>query len=141
MLARPENRQVLREAALELAGRNLRAENGGARRARITLDIYSLPIEVHGHQPKAEWNGHYRARIYHPLITYIAETGDMLDARLRPGKVGTAEGALDVILNVVDHAEVSLCRITTLHIAQAFRPERSWRGSRRAGRIMLPPAR
>jgi hypothetical protein len=50
-------------------------------------------IEVLGHQPKAEWNGHYNARISHPLITSIAETGDMLDARLRAGNVGTADGA------------------------------------------------
>ena len=89
MLAEPANLKVLREASLELAGRNLRVENGGARRDRITLDVDSLPIEVHGHQPKAEWNGHYGARIYHPLVTSIAETGDMLDARLRPGNVGT----------------------------------------------------
>ena len=120
MLARPENIKVLREAALELAGRNLCAENGGARRIRITLDVDSLPIEVHGHQPKAEWNGHYRARIYHPLITSIAETGDMLDARLRPGNVGTADGALDVILDVVDRAEASLCKITTVRIDAGF---------------------
>ncbi len=120
MLARPENIRVLREAALELAGRNLRAENGGARRTRITLDVDSLPVEVHGHQPKAEWNGHYRARIYHPLITSIAETGDMLDARLRPGNVGTADGALDVILDIVDRAEASLCKITTVRIDAGF---------------------
>jgi len=120
MLAEPENLKVLREAALELAGRNLRAENGGQRRARITLDVDSLPIEVHGHQPKAEWNGHYRARIYHPLITSIAETGDMLDARLRPGNVGTADGALDVILDVVDRAEASLCKITHVRIDAGF---------------------
>lgn len=120
MLAEPANLKVLREAALELAGRNLRAENGGERRTRVTLDVDSLPIEVHGHQPKAEWNGHYRARIYHPLITSIAETGDMLDARLRPGNVGTADGALDVILDVVDRAEASLCEITHVRIDAGF---------------------
>lgn len=120
MLTRPENLRVLREAALELAGRNMRAENGGARRTRITLDVDSLPVEVHGHQPKAEWNGHYRSRIYHPLITSIAETGDMLDARLRPGNVGTADGALDVILDVVDRAEASLCKIATVRIDAGF---------------------
>lgn len=120
MLAEPGNLKVLREAALELAGRNLRAENGGQRRTRMTLDVDSLPVEVHGHQPKAEWNGHYRTRIYHPLITSIAETGDMLDARLRPGNVGTADGALDVILDVVDRAEASLCKITTVRIDAGF---------------------
>ena len=68
----------------------------------VTLDVDSAPIEgeparatgssvaANGHQPKAEWNGHTNARIYHPLITSIAETGDMLDVRLRAGSVGTA---------------------------------------------------
>jgi len=56
----------------------------------VTLDVDSAPIEVHGHQPKAEWNGHYAARIYHRLMTSTAETGDRLDARLRAGNVGTA---------------------------------------------------
>ena len=95
MLAGADNLKVLREVALELASRNFRAENAGARRGRVTLDVDSLPIEVHGHQPKAEWNGHYKKRIYHPLITSIAETGDMHDARLRPGNVATADGFRD----------------------------------------------
>jgi hypothetical protein len=83
IMAEPANRSVLRKAALELGARAARAERGGKRPRRLTLDVDSLPIELHGHQPKAEWNGHYRGRIYHPLITSVAETGDMLDARLR----------------------------------------------------------
>ena len=60
------------------------------------------------------------ARIYHPLITSIAETGDMLDARLRPGNVGTADGALDVILDVVDRAQASLCDVAMVRIDAGF---------------------
>ena len=100
IMAEPGNLKILREAVLELAGRGIRAERRGKRMPSVTLDVDSAPIEVHGHQPKAEWNGHYNARIYHPLITSIAETGDMLDARLRAGNVGTADGALDAILEV-----------------------------------------
>jgi len=116
----PSNRSVLREAALELGARAARAERGGKRPGRLTLDVDSLPIEVHGHQPKAEWNGHYAARIYHPLVTSIAETGDMLDARLRAGNVGTADGALDVILDVVDRAQASLCDVAMVRIDAGF---------------------
>ena len=94
MMAEPANRSVLRKAALELGARGACAERGGKRPRRLTLDVDSLPPDVHGHQPKAEWNGHYRGRIYHPLITSVAETGDMLDTRLRPGTVGSADGAL-----------------------------------------------
>ena len=138
MLAGADNLKVLREATLELAGRNLRAENEGARRDRVTLDVDSLPIEVHGHQPKAEWNGHYKKRISHPLITSIAETSDMLDARLRPGNVATADGALDAILGVVDRAEASLCKVTHVRIDAGFPSEHCSPASRRVGSSMLP---
>jgi len=29
---------------------------------RVTIDIDSLSIEVHGHQAGSEWNGHYGIR-------------------------------------------------------------------------------
>ena len=119
-MAEPANLKVLREAVLEMAGRGIRAERGGKRAKCITLDVDSAPVEVHGHQPKAEWNGHYNARIYHPLIISIAETGDMLDARLRAGNVGTADGALDVILDVVDRAQKSLCDVAMVRIDAGF---------------------
>lgn len=120
LMAEPGNLKVLREAVLEMAGRGIRAERGGKRARCLTLDVDSAPIEVHGHQPKAEWNGHYAARIYHPLITSIAETGDLLDARLRAGHVGTAEGALDVILDVVDRAQKSVCDVAMVRIDAGF---------------------
>jgi hypothetical protein len=120
LMAAPANLKVLREALLEMAGRGLRAERQGKRLRSVTLDVDSAPIEIHGHQPKAEWNGHYNARIYHPLITSIAETGDMLDARLRAGNVGTAEGALDVILDVVERARKSFCDVAMVRIDAGF---------------------
>ncbi|WP_375260830.1 IS1380 family transposase [Palleronia sp.] len=120
LMAKPAKLKVLREAVLEFAGRGIRAEHGGKRLRSVTLDVDSAPIEVHGHQPKAEWNGHYAARIYHPLITSIAETGDMLDARLRAGNVATADGALDVILDVVDRAQKSFCDVAMVRIDAGF---------------------
>jgi hypothetical protein len=120
MMTEPGNLKALRDGVLELAARGLRAQNDGRRLPKVTLDVDSLPLEVHGHQPKAEWNGHYNARIYHPLVTSIAETGDMLDARLRPGNVGTAEGALDVILDVVDRAQAGLCKVAMVRMDAGF---------------------
>nr|WP_267931711.1 transposase [Cereibacter sphaeroides] len=58
--------------------------------------------------------------LYHPLITSIAETGDMLDARLRPGNVGPADGALDVILDVVDRARKSFCDVAMVRVDAGF---------------------
>ena len=129
LMAAPANLKVLREAVLELAGRGIRADRGGKRLPSVTLDVDSAPIEVHGHQPKAEWNGHYAARIYHPLITSIASrqrrafgttTGDMLDARLRAGNVASADGALDVIVDVIDRARKSFCDVAMVRICAGF---------------------
>lgn len=114
---------------LEMAGRGIRAERQGKRLRSVTLDVDSAPIEVHGHQPKAEWNGHYNARIYHPLITSIAETGDMLDARLRAsnvgtadgsGNVGTTDGALDVIVEVTDRVRTCFSDVAMVRIDSGF---------------------
>ena len=44
----------------------------------------------------------------------------MLDARLRAGNVGTADEALDVILDVVDRAQASLCDAAMVRIDAGF---------------------
>lgn len=54
------------------------------------------------------------------MITSIAGTADMVDARLRPGNVGTADGTLNVILDVVERADASLCKITHVRIDAGF---------------------
>lgn|SRR5512139_328957 len=123
ILSTDANRRVLREAITELAGRRLRAERRGHRQRRLTIDVDSLPIEVHGAQPGSAWNGHYHQRMYHPIVACAAETGDLLDARLRAGNAHTAEGALDFILDLVDRAEETLCQIAMVCIDAGFPDE------------------
>jgi hypothetical protein len=118
------NRPVLRQALGELAGRRLRAERGGRRLRYLTLDVDSLPVEVHGNQPGSAWNGHYHQRMYHPIIACAAETGDMLDARLRPGNAHTAAGALDFVLDLVDRLEGAMCQVATVRMDAGFPEER-----------------
>ena len=86
ILAKLANQYVLRKVALQNSARAACAERGGTRPQRLTLDVDSLPIDgepgratgpsgpANGHQPKAEWNGFYRSRIYHPLITSVGVT-------------------------------------------------------------------
>ena len=81
-LSTEPNRAVLRGALVETVARRIKAGRDGHRMRYVTLDVDSLPIEVHGHQPGSAYNGHYHARIYHPLMCSIAETGDLLDAKL-----------------------------------------------------------
>ncbi len=123
-LSTAPNRRVLRDSLVVMAGRRLRAANRGHRRRYLTLDVDSLPVEAHGHQAGAEYNGHYKAMVFHPLIATAAETGDILDTRLRPGRVHTADGALDFILDLVNRAERELCQVASVRIDAGFPSEK-----------------
>jgi Transposase DDE domain group 1 len=123
MLASERNRQVLREALLEMTARRIKAGRRGHRMRELTLDIDSLPIEVHGHQPGSEYNGHYHARVYHPLVASVAETGDLLDLELRDGNVHTAQGGLVFIMKLLDRVEEKLCQIAAVRIDAGFPEE------------------
>jgi hypothetical protein len=86
----------------EFAVRRILAANGGRKHQSLGIDVDSFPIEVYGEQPGSAYNGHYEARIYHPLMASVAETGDILDAQLRRGNVHTADDSLDFILAILD---------------------------------------
>lgn len=124
MLSSEDNRTVLRQGILETAARRIKASRGGHRLRYVTVDVDSLPIEVHGHQPFSEHNGHYHARIYHPLIASVGETGDLLDAWLRPGNVHTADGALEFIPQLLDRVERELCQVAALRLDAGFPEEK-----------------
>lgn len=90
--------------SLMLDGAELRLHpQGRARRSETTLDLDSVPYEVHGHQPGSARNGHYQVRCYHPLVMR-SEEGDYLGARLRPGNVHTADGGLEFALPILRRA-------------------------------------
>lgn len=120
LLSTDSHRNLLRQAIEELAGRRLRLLNQGYCKQTLTIDVDSLPVEVHGHQFGSEWNGHYHRRMYHPLVASCAETGDMLDGLLRPGHVHTANGALGFILDLLDRCKARLCRSAIVRIDAGF---------------------
>jgi hypothetical protein len=123
MLSSAPNRVVLRDALLEAASRRLLAQRRGHRPRSLTIDVDSLPIEVHGHQPGSAHNGHYHARIYHPLVALVAETGDVLDAELREGNAHTAAGAVDFILPLIEAVERKLCQVAAVRMDAGFPEE------------------
>ncbi len=137
-LAEPVNRSVLRRSLVKLAAHRIRSMRPGGHRPRyVTIDVDSLPIEVHGHQPGSAHNGHYHARVYHPLIATLGERGDIVDARLREGNCHTAEGALDFILPLLERVEQDLCQVASVRIDAGF-PEEELLGAleeRRTGYV------
>ena len=122
-LAEDTNRAVLRDSLVEATSRRVRAMRGGHRQRYVTLDVDSLPIEVHGHQLGSEHNGHYHARIFHPLVATAAELGDLLDVQLRPGNAHTAAGDLEFILPLLDRVERRLCQVAAVRIDAGFPDE------------------
>lgn len=120
MLSTEDNRAVLRDALVESAARRIKASRDGHRMRYVTIDVDSLPIEVHGRQPGSKYNGHYHARIYHPLMCSIAETGDLLDAELRPGNAHTADGGQEFILPLIDKVEARLCQVASVRFDAGF---------------------
>lgn len=97
-----ENRAGLCRMLLDGAERRMESQ-GQTRLPETTLDLDSLPYEVHGHQPGSARNGHYRVRCYHPLLMR-SEHGDYLSAKLRPGNVHTADGGLQFALPILRRA-------------------------------------
>jgi hypothetical protein len=128
ILSSDHNRVVLRSALLETASRRVRAMRKGHRPRYITIDVDSLPVEVHGEQPGSEYNGHYHIRMYHPLVATVAETGDLLDVELRPGAAHTATGGVDFLLPLLDDVERELCQVASVRLDAGF-PEEKILGS------------
>jgi hypothetical protein len=122
-LASSENRSVVREALLETAARRVKAGRAGHRMRYASIDVDGLPIDVHGHQPGSEYNGHYHSRIYHPIVASLAETGDLIDLRLREGNVHSADGALEFVLSVVERVEKKLCQVASVRLDAGFPEE------------------
>ncbi len=100
-LSSEHNLDVLNDTLAEWAARSFR-ERGLS--GPVVLDIDSFPIEVYGSQPGSAYSGHYGIRCFHPLVTMLSETADVLRADLRPGNVWTAAGALEHLSCVLDQA-------------------------------------
>lgn len=68
---------------------------------QLVLDIDSTLFGIYGKQEKAEYNFHYGAKGYHPLMLYNGLNGDLMKVVLRSGSVYTSndlKGFLEPIL-------------------------------------------
>ena len=131
-LSGQDNQEVVREAVIELALRRLEMSNKGRRRKRLMVDVDGLPAEVHGQQAGSEYNGYYGQRMFHALIASCAESGDLLGATLRPGAVGSADGALEFIQAVVERVR-RVCESVLLRIDAGFADGRTLTGLESSG--------
>jgi hypothetical protein len=69
--------------------------------SRITLDIDATDDLVHGHQQLSFFHGYYENYIYHPLLIYDGDTGELITAVLRPGNVHASRQVVAILKRVV----------------------------------------
>ena len=70
-------------------------------RKRIILDLDSTDDRTHGQQEFSFYHGYFRHHVYHPLLIFDEETGDLVCALLRGGNRGAAFRAVSVLKRIV----------------------------------------
>ena len=79
----------------------LRERERGGIPTRIVLDLDSTDDPTHGEQEGSAYHGYFRQHMYHPLLVFDGETGQVITAILRPGTVHAGHGALAILKRLV----------------------------------------
>jgi len=99
-LSRLENavdRRACTRLAHALLAVYLRQRDRVAVPAHIVLDIDSTDDPTHGAQEGAAYHGYYGQHMYHPLLVFDGETGQLITVLLRPGTVHASRGVIGVL--------------------------------------------
>jgi hypothetical protein len=67
----------------------------------IVLDIDSTDDPTHGQQQLSFFHGYYDQHMYHPLLIFDGESGQLVSAVLRPGNAHAARGAMGVLRRLI----------------------------------------
>jgi hypothetical protein len=67
----------------------------------IVLDIDSTDDPTHGQQQLSFFHGYYDQHMYHPLLIFDGESGQLVSAVLRPGNAHAARGAMGVLRRMI----------------------------------------
>jgi hypothetical protein len=76
-----------------------RSQRGAPR--RVLLDFDATDDPAHGGQEGTYYHGYYGQHMYHPLLVFDGETGQLIAAVLRPGNTHASRGAIAVLKRVV----------------------------------------
>lgn len=68
---------------------------------KIILDIDSTDDPPHGNQQQTFFHGYYDEYLYHPIVIYDAESGDLITTVLRPGNKHASNGVLKVLKRII----------------------------------------
>ncbi len=68
---------------------------------RVVLDIDATDDPTHGQQTLSFFHGFYDQHMYHPLLVYDADSGDLVTAVLRAGNTHASHGVVSILKRVV----------------------------------------
>lgn len=67
----------------------------------VILDIDSTDDPTYGAQQLSFFHGYYDQYMYHPLLVFDGETGELISLRLRPGKAHASRGAAGLLRRLI----------------------------------------
>lgn len=67
----------------------------------VVLDIDSTDDPTHGQQELSFFHGYYDQRIYHPLLVFDGDSGQLITALLRPGRTHSGRGAAALLRRLI----------------------------------------
>jgi hypothetical protein len=68
---------------------------------RIILDLDGTDDPTYGDQQLTFFHGYYDQYMYHPLVIYDADTGELITALLRPGNKHASYGAVSILKRII----------------------------------------
>jgi hypothetical protein len=116
-LSRLENavdRKSCYRLALALGEHYLREREREGVPTHIVLDLDGTDDPTHGAQEGSAYHGYYRQHMYHPLLVFDGETGQLITTVLRPGNTHGSVGVVAVLKQVVRRLRARWPRV---HIA------------------------
>src|SRR5918997_6763178 len=99
-LSRLENavdRHAVERLAARLADLYIRERGRAGVPARLVLDLDGTDDPAHGEQEGVRYHGYYRQHMYHPLLVFDGDTGQLITAVLRPGNVHASRFAVLIL--------------------------------------------
>jgi hypothetical protein len=103
-LSRLENavdRHSVEQLAMALVELYVRERGRAGPPRRLVLDFDGTADPAHGQQEGVGYHGYYRQHIYHPLLVFDGDTGHLITAVLRPGRVHGSRFAVLVLRRLV----------------------------------------
>jgi Transposase DDE domain group 1 len=94
-------RQACYRLAVALVEVYLRQRGRAGRPGRLVLDLDGTDDPTRGQQEGSAYHAHYRQHMYHPLLLFDGETGQLITAILRPGSAPASCGVVAVLRRLV----------------------------------------